>query len=113
MMKSPERIHSPQSQPGVFSIFGGLGEIVRQYIQQCPLGFHSDDDFSFRVHLLQIADGLGDLAQRVGFVDVRCELSGFEEFLQESHKSKRGRWFQNDLSIHSERSNSVAPSLHS
>ena len=29
------------------------------------------------------------------------------------HACKRGRWFQNDLSIHSERSNSVAPSLHS
>ena len=43
------------------------------------------DDFSLRVSVLQIADGLGDLAQRVGSVDGRRELSGFEELPKESH----------------------------
>src|SRR5260370_32817753 len=38
-----------------------------------------DDDLSPGVPLLQVADGLGDLAQRVRPVDDRCDLSGFDE----------------------------------
>src|SRR5215210_3279492 len=50
-----------------------------------PFGFasHGDDDFSSRVPFYQIPDGLGDLAQRVGSVDDRCDLPGFDELLED------------------------------
>ena len=52
-----------------------------------PLGFasHGDDDFSLSVSFFQIPDGFGDLAQRVGTVDDRCELAGFDELLEGEH----------------------------
>src|SRR3712207_1875400 len=46
---------------------------------------HADDDFPSSASLLQIADGLGDLAQRVGAVDDRCDLPGFDELLEDEH----------------------------
>src|SRR5215203_79203 len=56
-------------------------------LQESSFGFasHGDDDFSLSVSLFQIPDGLGDLAQRVGPVDDRCDLAGFYELLEDDH----------------------------
>ena len=43
-------------------------------------GFHGEDDLSACVSLLEMADGLGGLGQRVSPVDHRCDLSGFGAF---------------------------------
>jgi hypothetical protein len=45
-------------------------------------GSHGDDDLSPSVSLLQIPDGLGDLAQWVGPVDDRRHLAGLDQLLQ-------------------------------
>jgi hypothetical protein len=56
-----------------------------EWLQESSFGFasHGDDDFSLSVSLLQVPDGLGDLAQRVRPVDDRCDLAGFDELLKE------------------------------
>jgi hypothetical protein len=46
---------------------------------------HGDDDFSSGVSLFQIPDRLGDLGERVGPVDDRCDLPGFDELLEDDH----------------------------
>jgi hypothetical protein len=43
---------------------------------------HGDDDLSASVACFELPDGLGDLGQRVGSVDDRCELAGLDEFPQ-------------------------------
>ena len=50
-----------------------------------PSGFalHGDDDILSVVSLIQIPDGLGDLAQRVRPVADRCDLPGFDELLED------------------------------
>jgi hypothetical protein len=40
---------------------------------------HADDDLSSSVSLFEIPDGLGNLGERVGPVDDRCDLPGFDE----------------------------------
>ena len=51
------------------------------------LGFgfasHGDDGFSSGVFFFQIPHGLGDLSERVGPVDDRCDLPGFDELLED------------------------------
>src|SRR5918992_211187 len=64
-------------------------ELPRTYLPRAsvngPFGFasHGDDDFSLSVSFFEIADGLGDLAQRVRPVDHRCEGALLEELLKE------------------------------
>lgn len=53
---------------------------------------HGDDSLSLGVSLFQMTDGLGDLAQRVRSVDDRCDLSGFNELLQ--NKKVLLGWFR-------------------
>jgi hypothetical protein len=43
---------------------------------------HADDDFPSGVTCFQVPDRLRSLVQGVGPVDDRCDLSGFDEFLQ-------------------------------
>ena len=43
-------------------------------------GLHGEDNLSPCVSLLEMADGLGGLGQRVSPVDHRCDLPGFGEF---------------------------------
>src|SRR5215212_5862364 len=52
-----------------------------------PFGFasHGDDDFSSSVSFFKITDGLWDLAQRVRPVDDRCDLTEFDELLEDEH----------------------------
>ena len=45
---------------------------------------HGDDDFPLSVAFCQIPDGLWGLGERVGPVDDRCELAGFDELLKEN-----------------------------
>src|SRR5213082_2542794 len=44
---------------------------------------HGDDELPPSASLVQIADGVGDLAQRVRPVDHRGDLAGGDEFLQD------------------------------
>jgi hypothetical protein len=46
---------------------------------------HGDVDFPSGVALLHVPDGLGGLAQRVGPVDGRGDLPGFDELLEDEH----------------------------
>jgi hypothetical protein len=43
---------------------------------------HADDDFPLGVTCFQVPDRLRSLVQGVGPVDDRCDLSGFDKFLQ-------------------------------
>src|SRR5256885_15086582 len=43
---------------------------------------HGDDDFGSRVSLSEIPDRLGNLTQRIGSVNDRRDLSGFNEMLE-------------------------------
>lgn len=63
---------------------------------------HGDYDFSSRVPLFQIAHRLGDLAERVGRVNDRLDLAGFDQLLQYDEvfffgcdKNPRSRWRTN------------------
>ena len=44
---------------------------------------HGDDDLSASASRVQIADGVRDLAQRIGPVDDRRDLAGFDELCQD------------------------------
>jgi len=44
---------------------------------------HGDEDFSSGVSSFQIPDGFGDLGERVGTVNDRCDLPGFDEFFED------------------------------
>ena len=44
---------------------------------------HGDNDLPASVALREIPERLGDLGQRVGFIDDRRDLSGLEEFVHE------------------------------
>src|SRR5215207_721648 len=68
--------------------FSPLRSSPPEWLQLSSIGIasHGDDDFSLSVSLFQITDGVGDLAQRVSSVDDRCDLSGFEELLQDGHR---------------------------
>src|SRR5215203_1451285 len=44
---------------------------------------HGDEDFTSCVSSFQIQDGFGDLGERVGTVDHRCHLPGFDELLED------------------------------
>src|SRR5215218_8382048 len=50
-----------------------------------PFGFasHGEDDFPSSVPFCQIPYGLRSLGERVGPVDDRCELAGFDELLEQ------------------------------
>jgi len=46
---------------------------------------HGDDDFSSGVSLFQMADGLGNLAERVRRVDDRRDFAGLDELFEHDH----------------------------
>src|SRR5215208_2491450 len=104
-MKTPDRCRSgtpPSAENGLRGLYFGVWCYRRPTIGASPATFHTvslrdslnrpfgfashgDDDFSSSVSLFQIADRLGDLAQRVRPVDDRCDLAGFDELLEDDH----------------------------
>src|SRR5215217_1429370 len=58
--------------------------ILRGWVNR-PFGFasHGDDDLSSGVSFFQVPDGIGDLGERVGPVDDRCDLPRFDEVLED------------------------------
>src|ERR687890_1579893 len=58
-------------------------DIVSPFVPLLGFSSHGDEDFSFCVSPFQIPDGFGDLGERVGTVDDRCDLPGFDELLED------------------------------
>jgi hypothetical protein len=44
---------------------------------------HGDDDFSLSVSFFSIPHGLGNLGKWISPVDDRCDLTGFDELLED------------------------------
>ena len=67
--------------------FDELGEdeqVLTELLGECrQSASDGDDELSSGVPLLQLPDGLGDLAQRVGPVNDRRELAGLDELPQD------------------------------
>src|SRR5215208_5301744 len=104
-MKTPDRCRSgtpPSAENGLRGLYFGVWCYRRPTIGASPATFHTvslrdslnrpfgfashgDDDFSSSVSFFQIPDGLGDLAQRVSPVDDWCDLTGFDELLEDEH----------------------------
>ena len=67
---------------GVLSVRTVEGAFTGKGLAACRAS-HADDNFTLSVSLLQIPDGLWDLGERKSPVDERCELAGFDEFLED------------------------------
>src|SRR5918998_4663120 len=73
-------ISEARSARGLFS-----SDIVSPFVSLLGFASDGDEDFSFSVSSFQIPHGFGDLGERVGTVDDRCDLPGFDELLEDQH----------------------------
>src|SRR5919112_4404379 len=58
-------------------------DIVSPFVSLLGFASHGDEDFSFGVSPFQIPHGFGNLGERVGTVDDRCHLPGFDELVED------------------------------
>src|SRR5215212_5947558 len=77
------------SSAGMMPPYEAQGELRRITLPRTPLNrpfrfaSHGDDDSPLSVPFCQIPDGLWSLSERVGPVDHRRELAGFDELLKQ------------------------------